>query len=289
MKPLLIAVCLVISGFISHTQDLLTIRKSFNVMSYNIRFDNPADGSNAWSNRKEKVFSIIRLYKPDILGLQEPLPNQISEINNEFRNFSWYGVGRDDGKEKGEFNPIFFNTVRFERLNSGTFWLSETPEVPGSKSWYAILPRICSWVKLKDKFSGDSLFAFNTHFDHGGDASRNESAHLLLNKIVEIAGTVPVVITGDFNDDEKSETYKILIDSSNPNHLTNTMYSSKYPHHGGTFTFVSFDFIGIPGKIIDFIYVKENVRVKLHAFLTDTWDGVFASDHIPVFTELELK
>jgi len=275
--------------FFSFSQELLTLRKSFQVMSYNIRLDNPADGPNAWSNRKTKVYSIIRLYKPDILGLQEPLPNQVNEIAAEFRNYNWYGVGREDGKEKGEFNPIFYNTNRFELMNSGTFWLSETPDIPGSKSWYALLPRICSWVKLKDRFTGDSLYAFNTHFDHGGDASRKESARLIQNKITEIAGSVPVVVTGDFNDDEKSDTYRILIDTNNPNRLINTMYNSKYPHHGGTFTFVGFDFIGIPGKIIDFIFVKVRVNVKFHAFLTDTWDGVYASDHIPVLAEIELK
>lgn len=289
MKPVIFVILFTISGLSAQTQELLSINKPFQVMSYNIRFDNPGDGANTWSNRKQKVFSILRLYKPDIIGFQEPLQNQIADLHDEFRQFSWFGVGRDDGRDKGEFNPIFYNSARFELLNSGTFWLSETPDIPGSKSWYALLPRICTWVKLKDKFSNDSLYAFNTHFDHGGKTSRVESAKLLLRKISEIAGTLPVIVTGDFNDDEKSETYSILINENVKNHLVNTMYASRYPHHGGTFTYVGFDFIGVPGKIIDFIYVKNNLKVKFHAFLTDTWDGTYASDHIPVFTELEIR
>jgi len=168
------------------------------VMTYNIRFNNPDDGPNAWPNRRQAVIELIRKYNPDLFGLQEALIDQIHEIHDGLGHYSWFGVGRDDGAVRGEFSPVFYRDGRYELLDGSTFWLSETPAVPGSMGWDAACPRVVTWVKLQDKSSGEILFFFNTHFDHMGDTARMESARSLMEKIKDIAGDYPVVVTGEF-------------------------------------------------------------------------------------------
>ena len=167
------------------------------VMSYNIRLDAQVDEQAGWgwSKRKQALCDLITLVNPDLFGLQEVVVNQLEYIAAQFPDYAYVGSGRDDGKSKGEFSPIFFNKVKFDLLASGTFWLSETPEVVGSKGWDAAICRVCSWVKLKSKQSGKVFFQFNTHFDHIGKQARAESAKLILRKIVELVGSV--VHTGD--------------------------------------------------------------------------------------------
>lgn len=248
------------------------------VMSYNIRYDTPDDGVDQWTKRKERVASLIRYHQPDLLGVQEALGHQIRDLATALPQYAWYGVGRDDGKEEGEFSAIFYNQRRFELLDKGTFWLSPQPEKP-SKGWDAAIVRICSWVKLQDRETGSAFYHFNTHFDHKGVKARENSANLLRERIAAIAGNTPVVLTGDFNTTDDTPAYAYL---TRGDRLKDSLQEAKWGHHGPMGTFSSFDVATKLGKRIDFIFVTDGFGVLQHAILTDAQQGKYPSDHLPV-------
>ena len=255
------------------------------VMTFNIRYDEPRDGVNAWTPRKDKVAGVIRFHKADLVGVQEALLSQLRDLKSLLQGFSWCGVGRTDGKEAGEFSAIIYRDERFQLLESKTFWLSETPEVPGSKGWDAAYPRIVTWAKFRDRATKKTFYHFNTHFDHRGERARTESASLIIKKIEEIAGHSPFVLTGDLNVKEDSAAYKALKAGSANLHMSDTRYASTNGHFGGDSTFSSFKELE-PGNTIDHIFVREGTRVLEHGTLSDRWNGLWASDHLPVLTEI---
>ncbi|RYD45905.1 MAG: endonuclease/exonuclease/phosphatase family protein, partial [Verrucomicrobiaceae bacterium] len=182
--------------------------------TYNIRYDNPGDveKGNSWQQRAPVIAGLIRFHEFDVLGTQEAFHHQLLDLQKLLPDYAYVGCGRDDGKEAGEHAAIFYRKDKFTLLDSGTFWLSQTPEKPG-KGWDADLPRICTWAKLRKNGDGKVLFAFNTHFDHRGVQARLESARLIVARIREIAKDEPVILTGDFNVDQTSESYGSLHDS----------------------------------------------------------------------------
>ena len=202
--------------FVFYLFSLLVIKnrpEEITVISYNIRYDNPDDGENQWSLRKEKVASYLRETQPDIVGMQEVLQHQLEYLNDVLDKFSYVGVGRDDGKTKGEYSPILYNSMNLKVEESNTFWLSETPEEI-SVGWDAALERICTYARFKDLTSGKQFWVFNTHFDHIGELARAASARLILRKIEKLNKmNIPVVITGDFNLTPDTEPIKILQNS----------------------------------------------------------------------------
>ena len=258
-------------------------------MSFNIRYDNPLDGINAWQYRKEMVTDAVVLSNADLVGMQEVLKHQLTYLAENLPGFEVYGVGRNDGISGGEFCPVFFRNERFELLEKSTFWLSETPDSAGSIGWNAVLPRIVTWVKLNDRETGRDLFFFNTHFSHVSTEAREKSASLLTSKIREIAGNLPVILTGDFNCTGDSGPYKIIIAQSNENQtLYDTHFISKTEHSGGLNSINAF---GRSGKeaIIDYIFCNSSFSVLSHAILAIKKDSVFVSDHYPVIAELEFN
>lgn len=259
------------------------------VMTFNIRYDEPQDKENAWPNRKELVASMIRFHHADLVGVQEALARQLKDLERLLPDYSWVGVGRADGKAAGEFSAVLYRKNRFKHLESSTFWLSETPQVP-SAGWDAALPRIVTWIKLRDLQTGKIFYHFNTHFDHRGVRARGESARLLLDRTAQIAGNLPAVVTGDFNFTESSDGYKLLTkkNSEKASALRDARYVSEHGHHGPTSTFNEFKGL-IPDRKIDYVFVKGNIRVLQHGVLSDTWDGRFASDHLPVLAEIVLE
>ena len=267
----------------------LSARPYLRVMSFNIRYNTARDSANAWPHRKDMAASMIRFHHADLAGLQEALKGQIDDLVERLPGYGWFGVGRDDGREKGEFSAIFYRKDRFELLEESTFWLSEEPEVIGSKGWDAAITRIVTWGKLRDRSTGKVFFYFNTHFDHRGVRAREESASLLLTKVKEIAGTTPVIVTGDFNSSESSEPYRILTESTSTESLRDARYLSVHGHHGPTGTWSGFEVAGTPGEKIDHIFVKNGVRVLQHGMLSDTFDGRFPSDHLPVLAEVVIE
>ena len=262
-----------------------------NVMSFNIRYNNPNDGENAWPRRKDKAVSMIKFHKADIIGMQEVLKDQLEDLVSFLPKYGWYGLGRDDGKEAGEFMAVFYKTERLEALEESTFWLSETPEKV-SMGWDAACFRTVTVIKFKDRQTGNTFYHFNTHFDHRGQTARRQSSLLLLKKTSEIAGDIPVVVTGDFNAVPSSEPYKILTTGNIESgliQLKDTRYLSDISHHGPTGSFTGFTNPVTPGAQIDYIFVKDNVKILRHGILSDTFDGFYPSDHLPVLVELVIE
>jgi endonuclease/exonuclease/phosphatase family metal-dependent hydrolase len=255
-------------------------------MSFNIRYNTAQDGDRAWPYRKERVAAHIRAYQPDVIGIQEALKGQIDDMEKLLPGYGWIGVGRIDGKEGGEFTPIFYRKDRFELLDYSTFWLSETPGTCGTKGWDASFQRTTTWCKLRDRNSGQTLFHFNTHFDHFGSRAKRESANLLLEKIKEITGNAAAVTTGDFNCGESSKAYRILTDREDPKSLQDAYYKSIPHNYGPKQTWRGFQWFGIIPKKIDFIFVKNRVQVIRHCIPNEPLHNGFISDHNPVFADI---
>jgi len=264
-----------------------------NLMTFNIRYPNPDDGFNYWPKRKQLVASMIQFHDADIVGLQEAFRSQLADIEEMLPTYAWHGVCRTSGDKKpnpdNEFSAILYKRERFDLLEGDTFWLSETPDEVGKAGWDANLPRIVSWAKFRDKQNDRTFFHFNTHFDHRGEVAREESAKLLLQQISTIADTAPVVVTGDFNAIPESVPYRTIVDENNPEHLTDAMGITQMPHHGpnGSST-NSFLFPGVPGRRIDYIFIKNGVSIMRHAILSDSWSGRLPSDHLPVLATCRL-
>ena len=260
-----------------------------NVMTFNIRLNTSSDGENAWPFRKNKAASQILFHDVHILGVQEALHDQMMDLKEWLTDFSYVGVGRDDGKTAGEYSAIFYDSTRLKLLKTQTFWLSEQPNVPGSKSWDAAITRIVTWAEFKDRKTKKKFFVFNTHFDHIGKTARAESAKIILQKVKEIAGKHPVIVTGDFNSTPSDDPYKIITDSNNPDRLTDSKTICLTPHYGPTGTFNAFKDKEISDEPIDYIFVKNKIRVLRHGTISESWQGRFSSDHFPVFATLNLK
>ena len=257
-------------------------------MSFNIRYDNPKDRDNAWARRKEMVAQTIRFHKIDIAGLQEALFHQVKDLETLLPEYGWFGVGRDDGQESGEFTPVFYLRERFKISHKSFFWLSETPEKPG-KGWDAACPRIVTWIKFEDKWTGKTFFLFNTHFDHVGEKARLKSAELLIKKINAGVGEDPVILTGDFNCLEKEQPYKIFTsDREQIPGLSDTYYLTKSKPYGSTQTYNGFQDDIRPDSRIDFIFLGKIDKVIRFGIISERWDGRFVSDHNAVLAEIDL-
>ena len=260
--------------------------KQLRVMSFNIRYDTPQDGANAWPLRKEMVFQTIENFDPDLLGLQEVQPGQGKQLMERLKEYEMVGVPRSEGP-RSELSPAMFKRDRFEKVRSGTFWLSETPEVPGSKGWDADLPRICTWVELRDKQAGGrSIVFFNTHWDHKGREARAASARLMGSRIADIAGDKPVIITGDFNTAQDSPPYKEL--------LADRFFDSFAETHAAP-TREDFTFHAFTGRSdrghwrIDWV-LRSNAFRTINADIDRTNDnGRYPSDHFPVAAVFEWR
>jgi len=252
------------------------------VMTYNIRLDTPVDSVNQWPKRTEKVFDVIRKYDPDILGIQEAIHHQLMDILKNLPQYDYVGVGRDDGKTKGEYSAILFKKDRFTVLQQGTFWLSETPEVPGSKSWDAAITRVASWAKLRDKKTRKDFLSINTHFDHIGKEARRHSADLLKTKATELGKDLPVIITGDFNCTRSDPPYSTMM---NPEGIKLIDPLPGEP----VGTSCGFKVNGIECRAIDYLFFTAHWTASGYNVITDNDGKYYPSDHLPVVTTFTLK
>jgi endonuclease/exonuclease/phosphatase family metal-dependent hydrolase len=215
----------------------LMAQEPVELITYNIRMNTAGDGEHAWPNRKEDVALLFKFHRADIFCVQEALPDQMDDLEAAFPTFSYEGIGRDDGKREGEFSAIFYNKQRFEKLKGGTFWLSETPG-QCSFGWDAAYRRVCSWVQLKEKSSDQTLYVFNTHFDHKGEEARKESARLILRKVEELSeGSGSVVLCGDFNLPPESAPVGLIKEK-----LNDAFEVSLLPAYGSVATFHGFTY-----------------------------------------------
>lgn len=248
-------------------------KEEISIMSFNIRYDNEADGINKWANRKTACVDMITQLKPALLGIQEGLHHQIVYLEEQLPDYDYIGVGRDDGDEAGEYCAIFYLKDRFDVVASNTFWLSETPDVP-SVGWDAALERIVTWIQVKEKASQQAAFVFNTHFDHQGREARENSAVLLMDKIREIATEeAATFITGDFN--------AFLIQESIFGDILSEFEEAQTsaPITDSIRTFNSWG--GPLNWTIDFIFYK-NADITLYKTINDDFGVPYISDHYPI-------
>jgi endonuclease/exonuclease/phosphatase family metal-dependent hydrolase len=252
------------------------------VMTYNIRYDAPSDGVNQWPKRTHKVYDLIKKYDPDLIGLQEVLHHQLTDLLQNLPAYEYIGVGRDDGKTKGEYSAILYKKDRFKANKKNTFWLSETPDVPGSKSWDAAITRVASWGTFKDLKSNKEFLMINTHFDHIGVEARKNSAALLKQKASEIAKDFPLIITGDFNCTRDDGPYKTIMD---PKTMQLIDPAPKNPPG----TFCSFKVNSIECKAIDYIFHTPEWKSNAYQVIDDNDGEYYPSDHLPVVVELSIK
>tara|TARA_B100000963_G_C22587621_1_gene653906 strand:- start:522 stop:1451 length:930 start_codon:yes stop_codon:yes gene_type:complete len=259
------------------------------IMTYNIRFDNPADGMHAWPHRKELVASIIRFHKADIVGLQEALEHQIEDLMGLLPGYDWVGIGRNaDGS--GEFSAILYRTSIISVKATQTFWLSKTPHVPGSQSWDSSFPRIATWAHFDTKHSEKDIFVLNTHFDHKGEKARLESARMVKEQASKFANGLPVILMGDFNATSEQPPLTLLLESPmfDGRSLLDGFNNSIQSHHGPASTWTGFTKIE-KDRRIDYIFVSEDLPIYYHAILTDKLENRYPSDHLPVLIEVGLK
>jgi endonuclease/exonuclease/phosphatase family metal-dependent hydrolase len=252
------------------------------VMTLNIRYDNPGDSIYTWPRRVQQICNFIKDEEPDILGMQGVLWNQYKVLDSVLTVYSSVGVGCDDGAREGEMNPVFFRKDKFDMVRNITFWLSDTPEIPGSKGWGASLPHILTWLELVSKNSHKHFFCFNTHFALDSDSARLMSSKLLLKDINTIAERFPFILTGDFNMPPTSTGYSILTgpDESVPLLKDSYVISEKRPS-GPTFTFNGFSDKPKTGRI-DYVFVKNGIKVLDYRTIIKKEHGIYISDHWPV-------
>jgi len=258
--------------------------QTLKVMTYNIRLDMASDGENNWKNRKDFWNSQIQFYEPDVFGIQEALPNQVIDIATSLSEYSFVGIGRD-GEGKGESSNIFYKKEHFKLLDNSTFWLSETPDRI-SKGWDAALNRVCTYALFMDVESKQFFWVFNTHLDHKGEIARTRSLELILSKIAQLnTKDYPVIFMGDFNSEPNSDRIVALEKVMNDSRIV-----SKEKPFGPSGTFNDFKHNEPVSKLIDYIFLSKNKRIKVlkYAVLSDSKDLRYPSDHLPVFAEINL-
>ena len=260
------------------------------VMSFNIRYGTAPDGENHWDRRKEFLVETILAFQPDLLGTQETLAFQRDYLAEKLPGYGVLGVGREDGKDQGEIMAIYWRKDRFDVLESGHFWLSTTPDVPGSKSWDSALPRMVTWVKLRDRKAPNlrPILWFNTHFDHRGEQARQESARLLRKKLLTMGEDCSLIVTGDFNAAEGSRPYQLLFGDTEgqPSPIVDS-FRAAHPERGeeeGTFS--GFRAENTKGARIDWIGCSRDWKVLEAGIDRTARQGRTPSDHFPVFAIL---
>lgn len=257
----------------------------YTAMTYNIRYDNPEDGENNWHKRKEDFVRQIQKHSPDILGTQEGLTHQIAYLDSTLSNYSYVGVGREDGKTQGEYTAIFYDTTEFNCLDSKTFWLSESPDII-SIGWDAALERICTYALLENKRTKQRIWVLNAHFDHRGTVARNNSASLILAKIKKLQEQEkhPVLLMGDFNATPNDTPIQIL-----KNSLTDSYEGAQKRTSKTKGTFNDFDTTSTAKYRIDYIFT-EGVQLESFEILKETRkNGRFISDHFPVTIDFSVE
>lgn len=260
-----------------------------NVMSFNIRYDNSGDENNQWKYRRDYAADLVKFYSPDIFGAQEVLYNQLTDLTERLPEYAYIGVGREDGKTKGEYAPVFYRKDRLKLIDSGNFWLAEDMNAVGKKGWDAACERVATWGIFENVKTGKRFFFLNTHLDHIGEVARHEGALLVLKQVEKLAAGIPAIVTGDFNAAAYEEPIQVLTNPADNRHLTNSrmVAALRYGPEGSWH-----DFGKVPLErmdLIDYIFVKGNVKVSRHGVLSERKGNLFPSDHYPVLATLIME
>ncbi|MBB4800292.1 endonuclease/exonuclease/phosphatase family metal-dependent hydrolase [Flavobacterium nitrogenifigens] len=257
--------------------------QNLKIMTYNIRLDVASDGENAWPKRKDYFNSQIQFYSPDIFGVQEATPNQVTDIASALPNYNRFGIGREEGG-LGEASCIYYKKDRFKVEKSNTFWLSETPDVV-SRGWDAACNRVCTYGLFKDLKTKKTFWVFNLHLDHMGEVARVKGVELVLSKIEALnTKKYPVFLMGDFNSEPETkqiaEIKKVMNDTKDV---------SKEKPFGPSGTFNDFKHNEPVTLLLDYIFVSKNsgLTIQKHAVLSDSKDLKYPSDHLPVLIEID--
>jgi len=266
-------------------------------MSFNIRYGTADDGENSWPNRSQLVLDVINDYDADILGIQEALAFQLDELQQSLDKYRLIGVGRDDGIAAGEFAAILYRGSRFEVLESGTFWFSDTPEDPGSTSWGNNVTRICTWASMRERSTGLQFYVYNVHFDHESQPSRERSSGLLAARINARSSQAPYIVTGDFNAGEENPAILLLLGEGQQIDMgTGSPVAS--PGLRDTYRALHGDSVGAgtfnafrgerTGEKIDAVLVSREWHVSDAAIIRTAEHGRYPSDHFPVVATVSL-
>lgn len=252
--------------------------QSYTAATYNLRLNIESDGINQWENRKERLANQVEQLAPDILGTQEGLADQIQYLDSTLTNYSYTGVGRDDGAAKGEYAAIFYNTKKFESIKNGTFWLSETPDTV-SMGWDAAYLRVCTYTLLFDEAQNNHIWVFNAHLDNEGEQARLESLKLIWENIREQnTANHPVLLMGDFNAEPGSPPIAFLTPKMN-----DSRDESLTDPEGPEGTFNGFNTSHPLDQRIDYIFVSDDIEVQNYRTINEIKQNRTPSDHLPVF------
>lgn len=272
MKKMFLALLLVAGGF-SMPALAGDNSQTVKLISYNLRNGRAQDGANSWEKRRHATAQMLRTEAPDLFGVQEAYLDQLQYIETECPQYAYVGVGRDDGAQGGETMAVFYLTSRFELLDSGTFWLSETPDKV-SRGWDGACNRTTTWVELRDKETGKEFFYFNTHLDHMGKVAREEGVKLLIDRIRTIAGKKPVIVGGDFNTPVDSPIFKPLTQ-----YMKSAREKAAVSDNKGTFN----GFGSAPDTIvIDHLYFRGALKCREFKTLDGNYGAPYISDHYPI-------
>jgi endonuclease/exonuclease/phosphatase family metal-dependent hydrolase len=255
------------------------------VMTYNLRYAS-ATGPNAWPDRRPLVREVIHSVQPDVIGTQEGLHAQVLDVAADLPDYAWTGVGRNDGKTGSEFMAVFYRKSRLEALSTNHFWLSDTPEIPGSTTWGNSNRRMVTWLKFRDRTTGGEFYFFNTHFDHQVQLAREKSAELVRQRVVALETKLPVLLVGDFNANAgRNKAFDIL---TGDDFFADSWRQAKERHNEGLNTFTGFKPPERNDERIDWILTRGNVEVSRAEIVSFERNGQFPSDHFPVIAWLKL-
>ncbi|MDE5945333.1 MAG: endonuclease/exonuclease/phosphatase family protein [Rikenella sp.] len=268
----------------SSTTDKATADSSeLRAMTFNIRYANPDDGPDYWDHRREAVVRMVREVRPDVMGIQEGLVQQVTYLDSALSSYSYVGVGRDDGREAGEYAAIFYNDSLYTATESGHFWLSETPDT-AALGWDAVCIRIATWAKLREKATGRDFLVFNTHFDHIGVIARQESAKLLLDRVRTFGDSIPTLIMGDFNFPVSDPSLAPLVNAPT---FCEARQAAKTKPQGDSLPEVTYRGFGHgeTGELIDHIFC-QGFEPQTYEIITSGYGVPYLSDHMPVVAVL---
>lgn len=301
MRALLLAIfCVLVGDRFSVGADeggavASTSLQEMTMVTFNIRWPSDEDGPNRWEERKGVFMDVLRELDPDVMGVQEAFAFQLEEICETFPDLRYVGVARDDGKEEGEFSALFYRADRFSCLDSGTFWLSDTPDVIGSNTWEAACNRVCTWARLRDEATQQELLVYNAHLDHESATAREKSMPLIERKLrgERNGADLPVVVMGDFNAGPDSAPLRFWLgdagslggeEAKSSVKLENSL---RHEEDGKQATFHGWKG-HIEGRQIDYILLSEPFELKASAIVRTERDGQFPSDHYPVMARVAL-
>ena len=273
------------TGFAAGNQNQATM-VDVNAMTFNLRYKNNSDPSpHTWDERVPTIAKLIRMERPDIIGTQEVTFTQLQDLEDSLKGYNWIGLGREGGN-KGEYSAIFYNERKYKVLEYDHFWLSDTPNVIGSKTWGNTIPRMVTWAKFLDKKSNKEFYFVNTHFDHRSENAREKSAELILEKTKEFDQGLPIILTGDFNAGPKTKPYQILTNGFDD--LFETA-ETRINEDLGTFNGWNNPTGGGPDNRIDIIFGKGNLTTNSIEIIDYTKNGQYPSDHYPVMADITLN